>query len=209
MQLRGLLTGAGRELAALHDWQVLQVNFSLTTQLGDTGKYELPEDFDRMIDQTGWDRTNRVAIGGPLGAQDWAYLEGRDLISQSIYASFRLVENELWLYPQPPPVGLQISFAYISRNWVSEAGGQAFSDRPATGSDIIRLDPTLMMKFLKVKYLAAKGFDTSAAALEFENLWNTRIGRDEGARILSAGNNSRGFPYLNPYYNTADTGFGT
>jgi len=30
------------------------------------GTYDLPADFNYMIDQTGWDRTNRVSIGGPL-----------------------------------------------------------------------------------------------------------------------------------------------
>jgi hypothetical protein len=209
VQLRGLLNAAGRELAKVHDWQILFQDFNILTSSSDSGTYDLPEDFDRMIDQTGWDRSNRVAVGGPLGAQDWAYLEGRDLISQSIYASFRLADNKIDLYPQPPPDGLTISFIYISRNWVKDTSVPAvFKDRAGTGSDVCLLDPLLVTKFLKVKYLSAKGFDTSAAALDFDNIWNTVTGRDEGASILSASNNSRGFPYLHPYYNTADTGYG-
>jgi hypothetical protein len=59
-----------------------------------------------------------------------------------------------------------------------------------------------------VKMLEAKGFDASAARLEFENMFDSRTGKDEGASILSAGRNSRGFPYLSPYGNTGDTGYG-
>ncbi len=208
IQLSGLINAAGQELVELHPWQTLVKRFNFTTSDTDSGSYALPDDFNSMIDQTGWDRSNRVAIGGPLGAQDWAYLEGRDLVSQSIYASFRLVDNKLDLYPQPPPNGLDISFEYLSRNWVQEAGSEIRKDAVSAGSDLVLLDPLLMVKFLKVKFLQAKGFDYTAASVELDNVFNSRTGKDVGAPVLSASNNSRGFPLLSPYYSTPDTGYG-
>ncbi len=208
VQLTGLINAAGQELVELHPWQVLTRVFSLTTQSSDSGTYDLPEDFNSMIDQTGWDKTNRVAIGGPLSAQDWSYLDGRDLVSQSIYASFRLVDGKFDLYPQPPPDGLEIRFEYLSRNWVEESGTQIRKDLVTSGSDTVLLDPLLMIKFLKVKFLQAKGFDYAPASVELDNVFNSRTGKDVGAPILSASSNSRGFPYLHPYYNTGDTGYG-
>jgi hypothetical protein len=209
IQMKGLLDSAGQELVELHNWQIMSREFSFTTQAGDTGIYDLPDDFSSMVDQTGWDRTNRVAIGGPLSDQDWAYLEGRDLVSQSIYVSFKLEENKLYLYPQPPPEGLEVSFQYASRSWVAEQNNlNNRHDVVETGSDVVLYEPILIVKFLKVKMLEAKGFDASAARLEFENMMDARTGKDTGASILSASNNSRGFPYLHPYYNTGDTGFG-
>jgi len=208
IQLRGLLNAAGQELVDLHPWQGLNREFKLTTAEGDTGSYDLPEDFSYMIDQTGWDQSNRVAIGGPLSAQDWSYLEGRDLVSQSIYASFRLVDNKFDLYPQPPHVGLDIRFEYISRNWVLEDDRTTYKDMATTTSDVVLYEALLIIKLLKVRFLDAKGFDSSAARHEFEVLFNSRTGKDEGAPILSASNNSRGFPYLHPYYNTGNTGYG-
>ena len=209
IQLTALLTSAGRELVELHAWQALMKPYEITTSNSDSGTYDLPEDFAYMIDQTGWDRSNRVAVGGPLSAQDWSYLLGRDLISQSIYVSFRLVEGKFDLYPQPPPDGLEIRFEYISLNWVVEAGSPTPNqDKIIAGSDLVLYNPTLITKFLKAKFLEAKGFDSTAARLEFDHMFGARTGKDEGAPILNAANNSRGFPYLHPYYNTADTGFG-
>ncbi len=209
VQFRELLNSAGQEMVELHTWQVLRGVFNLVTKEGDTGTYDLPDDFSYMIDQTGWDKSNRVAIGGPLSAQDWSYLDGRDLVSQSIYASFRLVENKFDLYPQPPPEGLIIRFEYISRNWLAQAVDQSLrNDEISTGSDIILFEPILMRKFLKVKWLEAKGFDSSSARLEFETVFLARTGHDEGSSILSASHNSRGFPYLHPFYNTGDSGYG-
>ena len=117
IQLQGLLNSAGQELVELYAWQPLRRVYEFTTTDQDSGVYELPDDFSYMIDQTGWDKTNRVAIGGPLSAQSWSYLDGRDLVSQSIYASFRLVENRLDLFPQPPPADLTVRFEYIGRNY--------------------------------------------------------------------------------------------
>ncbi len=209
VQLKGLLTSAGQEMVELHPWQILNQVYEFTTAEADTGTYDLPDDFSYMIDQTGWDKTNRVAVGGPLSAQDWSYLLGRDLVSQSIYASFRLVDGILDLFPQPPPTGLIIRFEYIGRNWVKEAGqDEPNQDKIGTGSDLVMYEPILIIKFLKCKFLEAKGFDPSSARMEFETLFLSRTGKDEGASILSASSSQRGFPYLHPFFNTGDTGYG-
>lgn len=209
IQLTGLLTSAGQEMVELHPWQILRGVYEFTTTDTDTGTYDLPDDFSYMIDQTGWDQTNRVAVGGPLSAQDWSYLLGRDLVSQSIYASFRLVDGKFDLFPQPPPVDLKIRFEYISRNWITEAGqDEPNRDNIGTGNDTVMYEPILIIKYLKVKFLSAKGFDTRSAALDFETLFLSRTGKDEGAPILSASSTQRGFPYLSPIYNTGDSGFG-
>lgn len=210
IQLVELLNAAGQEMVELHPWQILRGEYRILTQADDTGTYDLPADFSYMIDQTGWEHSSRVAIGGPLSAQDWTYLKGRDLISQSIYASFRLAENKFDIYPQDPvPEGLDINFEYIVRNWVEESGTGTRKDLVDQGADIVLYEPILIIKFLKFKFLAAKGFDTLDALEDFRGMFNSRTGKDEGAPILSASNTSRGFPYLHPYYNTPGTGYGS
>jgi hypothetical protein len=211
IQLRGLLTGAGRELVDMHEWQVLTGSYEITTQDGDSGDYDLPTDFSRMINQTGWDQSNSLPIGGPLSAQDWSYLKGRDLASTTIYASFRLEDGLFRVFPQPPPPDIPISFEYISNNWVQEAGGTiapGVKDRPDTGTDIILFQPIMMTKMLKMQFLGAKGFDNSAAVGEFMRIFQARTGQDAGASILSASNRNSAFPYLNSYRNVGDTNFG-
>lgn len=209
VQLQALLDSLGLELLNLHDWQTLRAVLDFTTTDTDTGIYDLPIDFDHMIDQTGWDRTNALPIGGPLSAQDWTYLAGRNLVSQTIYASFRLAENKLYLFPQPPPPGVRITFEYISRNWVMEQGQpQGNRENVGSGSDFIRYDPLLVIKFLKLKFLQAKGLPAMDAAMEFETMLESRIGKSEGATILNAARISRGTPFITPYFNTGDTGYG-
>ena len=210
IQLTELLNSCGQELVELHPWQQLVKNYQLTTASTDSGEYELPENFSYMIDQTGWEYTNRVMVAGPLSAQDWTYLRGRDLVSSSIYVSFRLIDGTFNVYPNDPvPDALDINFEYINRNWVHSVTGDQDQDTILEGSDIVLYEPILIIKFLKVKFLESKGFDASASRNEFQNMFDSRTGKDTGAPILNAGSSGRGIPYLQPYGNTADTGYGT
>ena len=209
IQMVGLLNSAGLELCELHPWQMLVRPFEVITEEGDTGIYDLPDDFNYMIDQTGWDRKNRVAVAGPLSPQDWTYLAGRDLVSQSIYVSFRQWEGKLYLFPQPPPVDMRITFEYSSRGWLQDpADPENRRDKIGSNADVCLLPALLVTKFLKLKFLQAKGFDSAGAALEFDNLLGQMMGRDTGAPILNADRNSRGFPYLSSCRNLGDSGYG-
>ena len=209
LQLRYLLQTAGEELTLAHIWEWQQASHSILTNVLDTGDYDLPSDFIQMIDQTGWERSENVPLFGPLSAQDWTYLLGRDLVSHTIYASFRIKEGKFSIFPQPPPQGLDINFEYQSKNWVSD--GQptpTLSDTVTSGSEIILFDRTLISRYLKLKWLEAKGFDTTKPQDDFNQVFGMITGKDKGAEILSAGRNSRSFPYLDSRYNTPDSGYG-
>lgn len=212
IQMVGLLNSAGQELVELHPWEQLTRAFEIKTNnvnASPDGIFDLPSDFNYMIDQTGWDRLNDVQVGGPLSAQDWTYLQGRDLVSQTIYVSFRQWEGKLRLFPYPPPEDLFISFEYSSRNWLRDAAGdEPNRDTIGEGSDIVLLHPLLTVKFVKLKFLQAKGFDASGAGLEFDTLLGSIIGKNTGAPVLSAGGNGRGYPFLDAWYNVGDTNYG-
>lgn len=211
-QLRGLLNSAGQEMVELYDWQILKKEYSFVTNAAtDDGIYDLPDDFSSMVPQTGWDRTNEVPLMGPVSSQIWAYLKGRDLVSKTIYASFRLAENKLKIFPDDPvPDGLTIAFEYKSRNWVQENSDPVqYHDYVVSGADYVLFEPILVVKFLKAKYLEAKGFSSEAARQEFANIFGNRTGVDESSPILNAGRgSSRSYTYLDPRRNMGDTNYG-
>ena len=208
LQMRHLLQTAGEELTLAYIWEWQQNNHTIVTQALDTGNYDLPPDFLQMIDQTGWERSSNVPLFGPLSAQDWTYLLGRDLVSSTIYASFRLKEGKFSIFPQPPPAGLDINFEYQSTNWVSD--GQptpTLTDTVSSGSEIVLFDRTLISRYLKLKWLESKGFDSSKPQDDFNQVFGSLTGKDKSAEIISAGRHL-GFPYLNTYRNTPDSGYG-
>ena len=119
------------------------------------------------------------------------------------------MDGKLDLFPNPPPDGMEISFEYVSRSWLAEEGQtEATLDTITSGTNVCLLNPLLSIKFLKLKFLQAKGFDYAAAAMEFDTLFSASIGKATGAQVLSASRRRSGMRYITPYGNTTDTGFG-
>jgi hypothetical protein len=209
LQMRHLLQTAGEELTLAHIWEWQQSSHNIITQALDTGDYDLPSDFMQMIDQTGWERTSNVPLLGPLSAQSWTCLLGRDLVTSTIYASFRIKEGKFSLFPQPPPDGLDINFEYQSINWVSD--GQptpVLSATVSSGSETVLFDRTLITRYLKLKWLESKGFDTTKPQDDFNIVFGSLTAKDKGGQIVSAGNGAGGMAYLDTYRSTPDTGYG-
>lgn len=212
IQLRNLLSSAGQEMLILHQWQRLVKLKTITTVVPpDTGNYDLPADFGYMIDQTGWSPTNGGAglpLGGPLSEQDWTYLVNTNLSSSTIYVSFKFAQGQFQVLPQPPATGIIINFEYISRYWVALTAtptvlAQDFVD---ANTNVVLYEPILIKKFLKLRYLEAKGFDTTAAVGQFLTVFDAWTGRDISAQVLNMAR-SRFFPYLG-YRNIPETNYG-
>lgn len=206
-QLSTMLNNMGDELMLYHDWQELTDSATIITAENDTGVYDLPSDYASMIPGTGWDNTNRWPMEGPVSPQERSYLEGRKLNQQTVRVTWWISKNKLNVFPKPPPVGRVLTYEYQSRNWVRNPGGVR-KDTVQKGADIV-LFPSIVAKFfLKYRYLAAKGFDTTQAVTELERSLERVMGKDKSARILNLGREGRELPYINPWRNVADTGFG-
>jgi hypothetical protein len=208
VQLRNLLTVCGRELfgARSNGWAKLTRKFSFTTPaVPVTNVVALPTDFGYFLDQTGWNPTERLPLGGPLTVQDWDYLVATNLAPSTIYLCFYFEAGEIRLLPNPPPANTTISFSYVSRNWVGD-GTTFANDQVTNSSDVVYYEPILIQKLLKLRFLEAKGFDSRAAAQQFNQVWETYCGKDKSAPVLSMAR-GRVYPYLS-WRNVPETGFG-
>jgi hypothetical protein len=209
VQLRNLITTCGQDLAETFPWEILRREHTIVTVVPpDTGVYDLPADFNYMINQTGWERSENVPLGGPLSPQQWSYLLGRDLVSYTIYASFRIMENKFNIFPQPPPNGLDIHFEYISRGWVDSGSSPGtFCDTVTENSDTVLFKPILIVQYLRFKFLEAKGFASGGALGAFEKALLEATGGNKGAPMLNAGARAAGIHYLD-FRNIPNTNYG-
>ena len=209
VQLQYLLNTAGEELMQAYPWELLVRTHSITTQVGDSGEYDMPSNFGYILNQTEWDNTNNVPMGGPLSAQDWTYLKGRNLASNTLYASFRIAQGKFNVFPDAPTIARDLSFEYISTDWVYDPSTNPVSYKKGVdqASDTPLFDKTLITRAVKVKYLEAGGFDTTKAQADYNQIFAFLTGTEKGAPILNAGRGNAGIPYLSGY-NTPDTGFG-
>lgn len=205
VQLVSICTTAGQELLGLHDWQKMTKEHSFVTTTA--VEANLPDDFGYMIDQTQWDRTAGFPLGGPLSPQNWAYREGSLVGDSTIYVCFRIQEGVMKMLPDPMTAGKTIAFEYISRNWVLAVDGTTYKDEVTAADDTVLYESIVMIKFLKLRFLEAKGFDTTAATDQFGNVFMQWTGRDISAPVLNMAGR-RGYPYLG-HRNIPETGYGS
>lgn len=179
-----LLKSVGRDLQRGREWTHLRAIETLTTVEG-TSVYDLPDGFGRMINQTGWNRTNRLPLGGPLSPQEWEYLKGQ-LAGIVFTVLFRPMQGKMWLYPDTnTPGGYELAYEYVSRWWVQPSGQSTGTmDEPTASSDTVLFDPQLVMRGLKVAFLRAVGMDSSAAQEDYERAYSQACLEDTPARVL-------------------------
>jgi hypothetical protein len=204
VQLCTLLTTAGRELLGLHEWQKLIKEHTFTTTTAT--EYALPSDFSHMIPQTHWNRTADLPLAGPLSPQQWQHVISSETAAITVYVTFRVQEGVLKCLPDPMVADQEIAFEYVSRNWVLAADGVTMTDKVAASGDTVYFENILIQKFLKLRFLEAKGFDTTAASDQFRSVFMQWTGKDIPAVVLNMAS-SRGFPYLG-YRNIPETNYG-
>jgi hypothetical protein len=204
-RLCALLTSTCNLLKGMHEWQHLQVVYNLTTQAGDTGVYPLPSDFYALTDQTGWQKSYFWPLRGPYSAQMWQRVVNYP--TTGIYVAFRIENNQIWLWPQPPPIGIGVTFVYKSNFWCTDGLTNTGKAAPTQGSDTINFDWMAVMTFLKLRYLASLGHDVTAAKEEFRVAMDMAMAAADGAAPeLELARDAR-FPFITGF-NSPDTGFG-
>jgi hypothetical protein len=186
VQLCRLLKSCGRELVMARNWTYLRKEHTFTTVQG-TSNYSLPTDFFRMYDQSGWNRTNRLPLGGPLSPQEWQFLKAR-LVGVVFTVLFRPMNGEMNLYPDTnTPGGYSIAFEYGSKYWLSsDATPTVLSkDAPTASTDVVWFDPLLITRSLKLAFLKAKGLDTTGAEQDYAASLNAAMGADAPNKVLN------------------------
>jgi len=151
-------------------------------------RYAMPSDFDRLIDNTDWDKTNNWPIVGPNTPQQWQWLKG-GMISTAPRARFRVYGNLFVIWP---PLGSEnfMRFEYVSNFWVATASGGTPSKSSYTiDADASVFPDRVMVTGLKMRYAQANGMDWLAQSLSGEYARQLSISKanDAGSQTLNMG----------------------
>ena len=121
--VRKMLRAANRvglDLVKRAPWGVLRRVGNFTAVAGQEQPGFLPADFDRLIAETLWDRTNRRLIAGSADAARWQSLAAT--VRGTLSGYFTLRGTALTLYPAAQG-GESMWFEYVSRNFAVSAAG--------------------------------------------------------------------------------------
>lgn len=218
-QLCVMLKSAGREMVKARNWNYLRRECLITTVAG-VSNYALPSDFLNMIDQTGWVRTTRLPMAGPVSPQEWQYLKAR-LVGVTLTILFRPINRTIQIFPDGvnAPGGLVLAFEYQSSNWVGNdpavTGGVttnavlAFpaADAPSAATEVVWFDKWMMSRLLKLRFMEDKGLPTASADRAFQRAFDMASSDDVQGPILNLA--KQNFGQLMGERNVPYTGFGS
>jgi hypothetical protein len=185
-----LLKSLGREIARERDWSILKKEGSFTLVTG-TSTYALPTGFRSMVNQSQWNRTSRLPLGGGLSSQEWQFLSA---VSPGLTMTvlFRPRDGLIEVFGGSSiPDGNQVYFEYISDNWVRTAA-PVDTDEPSASTDTLLFDPHLLSRGLKMKFLQSKGFESTAAEDDYKRALEAAKSDDTVAPVLALGRTRSG-----------------
>ena len=167
----------GEELASRHDWRQLrgEMVFTATGQSCQLGR--LPDDYDRMVSRTLWNRTRNQMIAGPVDGETWAQLSTAlgAPIAQPVY---RIMSQDFNVLPAPA-AGETLAFEYQSNAFVEAVNGTLQSEW-LDDTDSSRLPTNLMVFGLVWRWKAAKGLDYAEDMSTYERAIETATIDDYG-----------------------------
>ena len=128
--------------------------------------YAMPTDFDRMISDTNWDRTNHWRNLGTKTSQEWQWLQG-GIISVGPRERYRIYNNRLRIFQALTSI-YTFAFEYVSNYWVMSSGAtQGDKGAYTVDSDTAIFPDDLMLAGLKFYFLKAKKLDYAIELGEF------------------------------------------
>lgn len=195
VQMLALMNSAGNELVTYYDWEFLIHTHTILSEAG-KGSYPRPDNYQRQINQTIWDKNNRRPAFGPVSPQGWQVLTNA-LISVGPFVRYRVAGRNVEFLPVPKGAGLNYNYQYISNGWVQlYSDPEKFVGMIESDNDMVQFDYWLMVKFLKLKLWQSKGLDTANLAADFNRVMDSATGQDHGAPVLGL---SGGYktPWLN------------
>lgn len=167
--------------------------------------YAIPADCDHFIQHTGWDRSFRWQLVGPLTPQEWQVLKS-GISPTGPRLRFRIMAGQIYVNPVPASLD-NLVLEYYSTAWCQSATGapqtkwQADSDTPV-------LQDRLVILGVIARFLNRKGLDSTAAQRDYDDAVEAALSRSGGSRVLPL--NARAEPpVLLGSANVPDTGYGT
>ncbi len=171
--------------------------------------YALPTDFERVVDNTLWDRSRFWSMRGPQSPQQWQLYKSSVIGMASIQRRFRFRNiggvDVFSIDPVPTDNGSQLVFEYVSNAWCASAAGnpqtywQADSDYPILDSYLFRLG-------IQWRILERLGLAYASQQDEYERQRSKAAAQNGGSAILDMTPNNN-LTLIGPW-NLPETGYG-
>ncbi len=165
--------------------------------------YDMPSDYQRSVNKTQYNKSNRWSVIGPKTAQEWQWIKA-SYITTGPRMRYRIMGNKFTIWPMATDV-VTLGFEYQSNAWVEAADGTD-KTKATVDTDTFLFPDRLLVLGTKLKYFEIKGFDTTTLYADYQRELSKFKAQDAGADTLSM---APRYPnILLTQNNIPDTGFG-
>mgnify|MGYP001293668401 FL=1 len=183
-QLLALAQREGKQLMRMSDWAILKKEHTFSTSNG-TAAYALPSDFDRLVLETSYNRSDNDILTGPISSAEYQ-LVNHGMATTGTTEKFRLkaASNALKFELDPTPSSTQtIGFEYVSSQFCQSSGGSGQAAW-AADTDTGILDETTMEMGITWRFKQAHGLDFAEDFRQYQLEVRQAIARNGSAPIL-------------------------
>lgn len=179
-----------QDLASRHAWQAIvkENTFTTTATTVQVTASAVPSDFDRMVNETFFNRTLRKRIWGPLDNEEWQYAVAHSVTL--VDPSYRIRGNTIHITPAPA-TGQTAAYEYVSKNILRTSAGAEVTGGFAADDNTSALDERVHILGIVWRYKQARGFPHDADQLKYERRVMDAIMRDGSKPRLSCAPVSR------------------
>lgn len=181
VQLGALANEVGEELARDHDWQALTQQHLFTTSGTEDQPDAVPDDWDRFLPDTFFNRTTIRQLQ-LITPQVWQAIQALPALGTP-YIMWR-ERDGVFLTTPTPPVGQEIAYEYVSKNWALSPSSVPQSYFQAD-ADTAYLDDRLIRLGTIWRFKQTKGLDYGEDLKTYEVERQKIQGKDGGAAALN------------------------
>ena len=183
-QLLALAQREGKQLMRVSDWAILKKEHTFSTSSG-TAAYALPSDFDRLVLETSYNRSDNDILTGPISSSEYQ-LVNHGMATTGTTEKFRLkaASNALKFELDPTPSSTQtIGFEYVSTQFCQSSGGSGQAAW-AADTDTGILDETTMEMGITWRFKAAHGLEYGEDYKQYQLEVRQAVARNGSSPVL-------------------------
>jgi hypothetical protein len=183
-QLLALAQREGKQLMRVTDWAILKKEHTFSTSNG-TAAYALPSDFDRLVLETSYNRSDNDILTGPISSSEYQ-LVNHGMATTGTTEKFRLkaASNALKFELDPTPSSTQtIGFEYVSTQFCQSSGGSGQAVWTAD-TDTGILDETTMEMGITWRFKAAHGLEYGEDYKQYQLEVRQAVARNGSSPVL-------------------------
>ena len=195
-QIVGLANEIGEDLIIRRNWTNLIREATFTSVAGeDQGLMTdlAPDNFYKVLNDTMFNRTRRLPLYGPRNSQQWQMF--KSLPFTGPFYQYRIRQGRLMTIPALP-AGHIIAFEYVSKAICYNANENAYKVFFTNDEDEVLLDPNLMLKGLRWRWKAEKGFPYLEEFRAYEVAAANMAAADGGAPTIHMDDTRRPGPLI-------------